>query len=103
MIFLGDAGRVAGNCSAAVKNALRYVRIIVTAGWSIYSLGYYYGYLLEALDETLLNFVYNVADFVNKFAFMRASSFMSSSICMRSWVQTISIAMVICTCAPVLD
>ena len=53
MIFLGDAGRVAGNCSAAVKDALSYVRIIATAGSSIHPLGCYYGYLLRAVDETL--------------------------------------------------
>ena len=41
--------------------------IIVTAGWSIYPLGYFCGYLLGAVDETLLIVVYNVADFVNKF------------------------------------
>ena len=72
MIFLGDAGRVAGNCSAAVKDALSYVRIIVTTGWSICPLGYYYGYLLGAVDETLLNFVYTVVVLVNEFAFMLA-------------------------------
>ena len=74
----------AGNYSAAVKDALNYVRVIITAGWCIDPLGYYLGYLLEALDETLLNFGYNVADFVNTFAFMFAysSSFMPSSICM---------------------
>merc|ERR1740129_803317 len=71
-IFLGEAGGVAGNCSAAVKDAFSYMRIIVTAGWSIYPLGYYYGYLLGAVDETLLNVVYNVADFVNKIAFVLA-------------------------------
>merc|ERR1712029_1051535 len=71
-IFLGEAGGVAGNCSEAVKDAFSYMRIIVTAGWSIYPLGYYYGYLLGAVDETLLNVVYNVADFVNKIAFVLA-------------------------------
>merc|ERR1712029_340987 len=71
-IFLGEAGGVAGNCSVAVKDAFSYMRIIVTAGWSIYPLGYYYGYLLGAVDETLLNVVYNVADFVNKIAFVLA-------------------------------
>ena len=44
------------------------MRIIVTAGWSIYPLGYFCGYLLGAVDETLLIVVYNVAGFVNKIA-----------------------------------
>ena len=48
------------------------MRIIVTAGWSIYPLGYFCGYLLGAVDETLLIVVYNVADFVNKIAFVLA-------------------------------
>ena len=46
--------------------------IIVTAGWSIYPLGYFCGYLLGAVDETLLIVVYNGADFVNKIAFVLA-------------------------------
>ena len=48
------------------------MRIFVTAGWSIYPLGYFRGYLLGAVDETLLIVVYNVADFVNKIAFVLA-------------------------------
>jgi len=34
--------------------------------------GYYYGYLLGSVDEALLNVVYNLADFVNKIAFVLA-------------------------------
>ena len=48
------------------------MRIIVIAGWSIYPLGYFYGYLLGAVHENLLIVVYNVADFVNKIAFVLA-------------------------------
>ena len=40
-------------------------------GWSIYPLGYYYGYLMGAVVETLLNVVYNVADSSTR-AFMLA-------------------------------
>ena len=54
------------------QDALSYVRIIVNAGWSIYPRGYFYGYLLGAVDETLLVVVYNVDDFVNKIAFVLA-------------------------------
>merc|ERR1711979_140346 len=43
---------------------------IVTLGWSIYPLGYLFGYLLGAVDEVFLNVIYNVADFVNKIAFV---------------------------------
>ena len=62
------------------------MRIIATAGWSIHPLGCYYGYLLGAVDETLLNFVYTVAVLVNGFAFMLAC---------RSAAKAISMAMVI--------
>jgi len=71
-IFLGEAGGVAGECSEAVSSSFKYMRLIVTVGWSIYPLGYYFGYLLGAVDETLLNVVYNLADFVNKIAFVLA-------------------------------
>jgi len=71
-IFKGEAGGASGECSAAVKDAFNYMRVIVTAGWAIYPLGYYYGYLLGSVDEALLNVVYNLADFVNKIAFVLA-------------------------------
>ena len=48
------------------------MRIIATAGWSIYPLGYLYGYLLGEVGETLMIVVYNVAGFVNKIAFVPA-------------------------------
>ena len=65
----GEAGRVAGDCSEAVKDAFSYMRCMVTAGWSIYPLGYYYRDLLGAVIETIMNVVYNVDDFVNEIAF----------------------------------
>ena len=57
---------VDGECSVAVKDAFNYMGVIVTAGWAIYPLGYYFCYLLESVDEALLNVVYNLADLVNK-------------------------------------
>jgi bacteriorhodopsin len=48
------------------------MRMIVTVGWSIYPLGYLFGYLLGAVDEVYLNVTYNIADFVNKIAFVLA-------------------------------
>merc|ERR1712129_630140 len=44
----------------------------ITAGWSIYPLGYFFGYLMGAVDDHVLNLVYNLADFVNKIAFCLA-------------------------------
>ena len=46
------------------------MRLIVTVGWSIYPLGYLFGYLLGAVSDTALNVTYNIADFVNKIAFV---------------------------------
>merc|ERR1712045_846277 len=45
---------------------------IVTVGWSIYPLGYFFGYLCGAVNDDILNLVYNLADFVNKIAFCLA-------------------------------
>merc|ERR1711879_166035 len=67
-IFAGEAGGTAKDCSAAVASSFNNMRIIVTLGWSIYPLGY----LLGAVDEVYLNVIYNIADFVNKIAFVLA-------------------------------
>jgi len=71
-IFMGEAGGVAGECSQAVKESFNNMRFIVTVGWSIYPLGYFFGYLLGTVDQTFLNVLYNVADFINKIAFVLA-------------------------------
>jgi len=69
-IFAGEAGGAASECSQAVASSFSNMRMIVTVGWAIYPAGYYFGYLLGAVDDTVLNVVYNVADFVNKIAFV---------------------------------
>merc|ERR1712118_546920 len=69
-IFNGESGGNANGCSAAVATAFNNMRQIVTVGWSIYPLGYFFGYLLNSVDETFLNVIYNIADFVNKIAFV---------------------------------
>merc|ERR1712137_1198369 len=71
-IFTGEAGGVAGECSQAVKESFNNMRFIVTVGWSIYPLGYFFGYLLGTVDQTFLNVLYNIADFINKIAFVLA-------------------------------
>ena len=68
-IFMGEAGSVSGGVSAHVKSAFDTMRFIVTVGWSIYPLGYFFGYLLGSVDDKALNLVYNLADFINKIAF----------------------------------
>jgi len=69
-IFAGEASGKAGEASPAVATSFNNMRLIVTLGWSIYPLGYLFGYLLGAVSDTSLNVTYNIADFVNKIAFV---------------------------------
>merc|ERR1712174_4746 len=69
-IFAGEAGGSVKDCSASVATAFCNMRFIVTVGWAIYPAGYLFGYLLGAVDEVFLNVTYNIADFVNKIAFV---------------------------------
>jgi len=74
-IFMGEAGQVSGNdpkVNEYVRGAFGTMRFIVSVGWSIYPLGYFFGYLTGAVDDSILNLVYNLADFVNKIAFCLA-------------------------------
>jgi len=73
-VFAGEGGQVAGadTMSAAVASGFQTMRLIVTAGWSIYPLGYFFGYLLGSVQACNLNLIYNLADFVNKIAFCLA-------------------------------
>jgi bacteriorhodopsin len=74
-IFVGEAGKVCAdgpNVNKHVKESFNIMRFIVTVGWSIYPLGYFFGYLQGAVDASVLNLVYNLADFVNKIAFCLA-------------------------------
>jgi len=74
-IFMGEAGQVAASgdkVNEHVKKSYSTMRIIVSLGWSIYPLGYFFGYLLGGVEDSILNLVYNLADFVNKIAFCLA-------------------------------
>ena len=75
-IFVGEAGSVVRNdpkVNQYVKEAFTTMRfIVVTVGWSTYPLGYYFGYLSGAVDDSTMNLVYNLANFVNKIAFCLA-------------------------------
>merc|ERR1712039_844191 len=71
-IFLGEAGGTAADCSEHVSSSYSTMRLIVTIGWSIYPLGYFFGYLMGQVNDEVLNLVYNLADFVNKIAFCLA-------------------------------
>lgn len=72
-IYLGEAGKVnAASATPAVQRAFGLMRLIVVFGWAIYPIGYVLGYLTGNAPEdsaTMLNVVYNLADFVNKIGF----------------------------------
>jgi len=78
-IFLGQAGKLAdgkeaseGKMNEFVASSFNTMRFIVTIGWSIYPLGYFFGYLMGSVEACILNLIYNLADFVNKIAFCLA-------------------------------
>jgi len=71
-IFAGEAGGLAADCSSAVATSFNNMRMIVTVGWAIYPAGYLFGYMLGAVNDMYLNVIYNIADFVNKIAFVLA-------------------------------
>merc|ERR1711866_15544 len=74
-IFVGEAGKVAGGDEKVgenVRESFNTMRIIVSAGWSIYPLGYFFGYLQGSVDASTLNLIYNIADVINKIAFCLA-------------------------------
>jgi bacteriorhodopsin len=55
-----------------VQSAFSLMRWIVTIGWAIYPVGYFFGYLTGASVESsanALNIIYNLADVLNKIAF----------------------------------
>merc|ERR1711918_246409 len=58
--------------SAAVIQSFNNMRLIVSLGWAIYPAGYYLGTLTSAASSEALNVTYNIADFVNKIAFVLA-------------------------------
>ena len=70
-VFAGEAGKMAADkAPASVQSAFSTMRWIVTIGWAIYPLGYFFGYLTGGADAVTLNVIYNVADVVNKIAFV---------------------------------
>jgi len=71
-IFLGEAGGTAKDCSEAISSAFSNMRLIVTVGWAIYPLGYVLGMMIGSEGDVFLNVTYNIADFVNKIAFVLA-------------------------------
>jgi len=74
-IFFGEASVAAQNADKVnrhIKSCYNTMRFIVTVGWSIYPLGYFFGYLLKQWGDSPCNFTYNIADVINKIAFCLA-------------------------------
>ena len=67
-IFRGEASQAASS-NQSVSTAFNAMRLIVLVGWAIYPLGYVFGLMMETVDINTLNWVYNLADFVNKILF----------------------------------
>ena len=67
-IFRGEASQAALT-KESVLSAFNAMRFIVLIGWSIYPLGYVFGLMLGSVDALTLNWIYNLADFVNKILF----------------------------------
>ena len=67
-IFRGEASQAASQ-NASVSSAFNAMRLIVLVGWAIYPLGYVFGLMMGSVDANTLNWVYNLADFVNKILF----------------------------------
>jgi bacteriorhodopsin len=72
-IFFGQAGKInSESAPPQVQSAFNLMRWIVTLGWSIYPIGYAFGYLTGSGPEAsanALNIIYNLADVLNKIAF----------------------------------
>merc|ERR1712005_32776 len=72
-IFAGESAQASGSASEAVKQSFNNMRIIVSLGWAIYPAGYFLGQINNSAGAAqALNVTYNIADFVNKIAFVLA-------------------------------
>ena len=70
-VFAGEAAQAnASSNSKAQQSAYNAMKWIVSIGWSIYPIGYFLGYLAGGTDENALNAIYNLADIINKIAFV---------------------------------
>merc|ERR1712217_1016894 len=74
-VYAGETGKVAASGDKVgenVRSSFETMRFIVSVGWSIYPLGYFFGYLCGSVSDEALNVVYNIADVINKIAFCLA-------------------------------
>ena len=59
-----------GSVSEAVKGSFNNMRIIVSVGWSIYPLGYFFGVLTSGVDAVTFDVLFIIANFVHKIGFV---------------------------------
>merc|ERR1711918_167598 len=57
-IFAGESAKACPQ-DEHVKSAFGLMKMIVSVGWSIYPLGYFFGTLTTAASSELLNIIYN--------------------------------------------
>tara|TARA_B100000959_G_scaffold15250_1_gene14959 strand:+ start:440 stop:1210 length:771 start_codon:yes stop_codon:yes gene_type:complete len=70
-IYSGEAGlAVAKSGNKPMVTAYNSMKKIVAIGWAIYPLGYIFVFFSGGVDINSLNIIYNIADFVNKIAFV---------------------------------
>ena len=70
-IYSGDAGLAAAKSgNKPMVTAYNSMKKIVAVGWAVYPLGYIFAFFSGAVDLNSLNIIYNIADFVNKIAFV---------------------------------
>ena len=69
-VFSGDAGKIAARSgNKPFVTAFGSMRLIITIGWAIYPLGYVFEIFTGGVDNTSINVIYNLADFLNKIVF----------------------------------
>merc|ERR1719421_238649 len=68
-IFVGESAQACPQ-DDHVKQAFGLMKMIVSVGWSIYPAGYFFGTISSVASAEALNVIYNIADFVNKIAFV---------------------------------
>ena len=69
-VFAGEASKLSlASNNKGGQFAFNSLRLILTAGWSIYPIGSFLGYLGGGADLGTVNVIYNIADLVNKTAF----------------------------------
>ena len=69
-VFAGEASKLSdASNNKGGQFAFNSLRLILTVGWAIYPIGYFFGYLGRGAGLGTVYVIYNIADLVNKRAF----------------------------------